>query len=302
MTGYGQAEADWSMRPGHRVVVEIRAVNAKHLELKVKQPFGPSAEREIRRHVDARLGRGRVECSVRIVRSAANADDGSPDQACPAVLDRALEQLLGIEQGAEARGLTLRPASSVEVARYLDVVRAQTSEAESGAPEFLGALVDRALVEVESMRVREGAALEGALAEIFDELEGVVDQIRAACAGDGARALELIVERLRQLSASSEVVDDIDPDRLAREAALVAARGDVAEEFARIASHLTQARQLLAAAAHTGQGKTLDFLSQELMREVGTIGSKVRDHGASSLVIAGKTCVDRIREQAQNVE
>ena len=94
----------------------------------------------------------------------------------------------------------------------------------------------------------------------------------------------------------------VDRERLAQEIALLVVRGDVSEELARIASHLEQARAVLAQPAQVGQGKTLDFLSQELNREVTTIGSKITSHAGSAVVIAAKGTIERIREQVQNVE
>src|SRR5690606_39637737 len=94
----------------------------------------------------------------------------------------------------------------------------------------------------------------------------------------------------------------IDRERIAQELALLVVRGDVSEELARITSHLGQARGLLGAPAEVGQGKTLDFLSQELLREVTTIGSKITSHAGSAVIIEAKGTIERIREQVQNVE
>ena len=80
------------------------------------------------------------------------------------------------------------------------------------------------------------------------------------------------------------------------------ARGDVAEELARIASHLTQLREVVGSAAAPGQGKTLEFLAQELLREITTIGSKITSHDGSRIVIEAKGTIERIREQVHNVE
>jgi uncharacterized protein (TIGR00255 family) len=94
----------------------------------------------------------------------------------------------------------------------------------------------------------------------------------------------------------------VDGEQLARELALVLARADVSEELARARAHLVQAREVIAAEAGPGQGKTLDFLAQELVRELTTAGSKVADHEGARSVIAAKGTIERIREQVQNVE
>jgi uncharacterized protein (TIGR00255 family) len=113
-------------------------------------------------------------------------------------------------------------------------------------------------------------------------------------------ALLARLDRLDRLDMSA--TGGVDRDRLAQELALLVVRGDVSEELARISSHLEQARSVLAAAPEVGQGKTLDFLSQELLREVTTIGSKITAHAGSAVVINAKRTIERIREQVQNVE
>ena len=92
------------------------------------------------------------------------------------------------------------------------------------------------------------------------------------------------------------------PERVAQEVAVLVQRGDIEEELARLASHLVQFRGVLTAPAQVGQGKTLDFLSQELFREITTIGSKITSHAGSAAVIAAKATIERMREQVQNVE
>jgi len=110
-----------------------------------------------------------------------------------------------------------------------------------------------------------------------------------------------VTARLQELCTrlGTEVVDR---DRVAQEIAVIVARGDVAEELARIASHLAQLRETVAGPAASGQGKTLEFVAQELLREVTTIGSKITSHEGSRLVIEAKGTLERIREQVHNVE
>jgi uncharacterized protein (TIGR00255 family) len=107
--------------------------------------------------------------------------------------------------------------------------------------------------------------------------------------------------RVRELCDAASVPAP-DEGRIAQEVALLAAKSDVSEELARIASHLARFDETLAAPAAPGQGRTLEFVAQELVREVTTIGSKIGSHVAAALVIDAKGTLERIREQVQNVE
>ena len=118
---------------------------------------------------------------------------------------------------------------------------------------------------------------------------------------EAERIGERVAARLAELTARAGA-PHLDSARVAQEVAVVLARGDVAEELARVGSHLGQLEGALNAPAAPGQGKTLDFLTQELHREYTTMGSKVTSHEGSRIVIEGKAIIERIREQVQNVE
>jgi uncharacterized protein (TIGR00255 family) len=168
------------------------------------------------------------------------------------------------------------------------------------APEFIDELTDEAIGKLVAMRAAEGGSLEQVLTAAFAELERQVAVIRDSLDGEAERLLAQLVVRSNAVLARVDA-GSVDRDRLTQELALVLARGDVAEELARIASHLGQARAVLAANPEPGQGKTLEFLSQELLREVTTIGSKITSHTGSAVVIEAKRSIERIREQVQNV-
>lgn len=304
MTGFGVADRSWPER-GVRVRVELRSVNSRFLEIKLRQPFGVAVEHELRRAVEARLGRGRVDVSVRIEGAGEVADD-------PLVaigIDRArIESVLAalgtLVDAAYQASFQVSHPTSLDLLRFLiSPGSAKPSAAESidQAPEFLVELVDEALGRLASMREAEGEALRATLAKLLDELEAQVGEAERSLVGERERLHDQLVERCDAVLARA-AAGSLDRDRLAQEIALLVVRGDVSEELARIASHLGQARKLLAAPAEVGQGKTLDFLSQELNREVTTIGSKITSHAGSAVVIAAKGTIDRIREQVQNVE
>ncbi len=307
MTGFGVADRSWPER-GLRVRVELRSVNSRFLEIKLRQPFGVAAEHELRRAVEARLGRGRVDVSVR-TEGAGELGEGPADPLVAIGIDRAsIEPTLGalatLADSAYQASFQVSHPTSLDLLRFLltsGPAKGSATEAVDAAPGFLVELVEEALAKLAAMREAEGEALATTLAGLLDQLEAQIAEVERSLAGEGERLQDTLRERCDALLARVDA-GALDRDRLAQEIALLVVRGDVSEELARIASHLEQARALLRAPAQVGQGKTLDFLSQELNREVTTIGSKISSHAGSALVIAAKGSIERIREQVQNVE
>lgn len=306
MTGYGaarRAQADGAETgdAGATVEVEIRSVNGRFLELKSRQPFGPAVETRLRKRVEARLGRGRVDLWVHLRREA---EEGSPELvgvgAERSRLEESARALAVVREILVSNQLEVGPVNPLELLRFSAQLREQ-SGTRLEAPPFLEDLVDEALDRLVAMRETEGESLRGVLAGLLDVLAEQTDRLQTVVEADGPRLAHDLRGRLGQ---AVETLGGAAPDpaRLAQEVALVVARGDVAEEFARIASHLEQARGVLAGPAESGQGKTLDFLAQEFFREVTTIGSKITSHDGSGIVIEAKRTVERIREQVQNVE
>lgn len=297
MTGFGAAGsvvevAGQPMRLG----VELRSVNQRFLEVKIRQPFGGAAEQALRRRIEARLKRGRVDALVNL-QGAGGAGLG------PADVERIAEVLVQAQQvEAQARRLGLpepAPFSALDVLRL--VAARAGGDGPIAAPPELDALVDAALDALCTMRDQEGAALAAAIAEQAAILQQHAATLDAGRAGEGERLVTRLRDRIGGLCEAAGVSPP-PPERLAQEVAALVQRGDIEEELARIASHLEQVRAVLGAQASPGQGKTLDFLAQELFRELTTIGSKITSHTGSAVVIAAKGCVERIREQVQNVE
>lgn len=307
MTGFGVAERAWPER-GLRVQVELRSVNARYLELKLRMPFGAAVEHRVRRLAEARLGRGRVDLAIRVD----GADTSSPAGGDPLAalgIEREkfatiLEALASIRDQAHRGSFQVSHPNSLELLRFLMSSapdRGPGSAPAQEAPGFIDELVEEALERLVAMRVAEGDALAEVLTAALAELERQVVQIEASLGGEAERLLAQLVSRCNAVLARVDA-GTVDRERLAQELALLLTRGDVAEELARIASHLAQARAVLAAAPEPGQGKTLEFLSQELLREVTTIGSKITSHTGSAVVIEAKRSIERIREQVQNVQ
>ncbi len=161
--------------------------------------------------------------------------------------------------------------------------------------------VGQALDALLMMRVTEGAALETVLAGLLDTFEAQVAALREELAGEGDRLAAKLCERVTAI-ISRAGGEPLDPSRIVQEVAVLVQKADIAEELDRIASHLQQMRGVLAAPAKSGDGKTLDFLCQELFREIATVGSKISSHRGSGIAVEAKGTVERIREQVQNVE
>lgn len=275
--------------------VELRSVNQRFFEIKIRQPFGAAAEQELRRATEARIGRGRVEMLVHL-QPAGGGEVAGLDRAR---LAETLAQIRELTALATQSGVELAPVGALDLLRHL--AGARPGEAPQERPAALAELLTEALDGLCGMRAREGEALAQVLGTLLDELAGQAQVLRASLAGEAERVHDRLAEKIAALCARADVSPP-GPERLAQEVAMLVQRGDIEEELARLASHLDQFRGVLTAPAQVGQGKTLDFLSQELFREITTIGSKITSHAGSAVVIAAKSTVERMREQVQNVE
>lgn len=306
MTGYGAASQAWDA-PGRgrvRVDVEARSVNGRFLEIKLRQPFGTPLEPKLRAVIERHVGRGRVEVSVFVRRDAAT--DTENDPLAGLGLD-AQEVATVAAAAAETRriateaGLEVLAPTSLEVLRFCGGIKGGRSDDKPDVPPFVDDLIDGALRDLVAFRTQEGASLEATLRELSTQLAEATQSLIELLPPEAERIQTRVAARLAELTARAGA-PSLDASRVAQEVAVVLARGDVAEELARIDSHLGQMTSALDAPASVGQGKTLDFLTQELHREFTTMGSKLTSHDGSRIVIEGKAIIERIREQVQNVE
>lgn len=297
MTGFAQARIErdgWSLR------INLRSVNHRFLDLHLRMPDGFEVfEPRIRLAVRNRLRRGHVDVNV-YYEPAGPASVEVNREVADAYM-KAVEELRG------RFGVKTEP-DVIALFRLPGVVAAPgvTSELQSEeTQERLGAQVEacleQALGRLESMRRSEGQALAGEMqglltriAETTAEIESLAQRVRPAF----ARRLEA---KLSELLSTAQ----IDPARLAQEAALLAERSDVTEELARMRSHVEQFRKLLAGAGEAG--KKFDFLLQEMQREANTLLSKTPGVESEGLAITTfalevKSDIEKLREQAQNVE
>jgi uncharacterized protein (TIGR00255 family) len=288
MTGFGRASVDVDAGQG-RLRVEIRSVNHRGLDLKVRAPQ-PDAfcEAEIGRAVRAAVERGSVMVHIREEAQSTRAGHAGIDEARARKVHGALERLrveLGIVQ----------PVGLDTVAAFMSTGGAGGLEGEA-LWENLRPGVEKALAELVATRKREGAALAEDIGGRVTHLRALVAQIRTAAAALPERFARRIEERLASLRGQP----GFEPGRVAQEAALMAERLDVSEELVRLDTHLQHLTELLRAAGAVG--RKLDFVVQEVGRELNTIGSKAQDAGVAGLVIESKAELERLREQAQNIE
>jgi uncharacterized protein (TIGR00255 family) len=287
MTGFG---AGHGAAGGEELDVEVRSVNHKFCEVKVRLPRELAAlEIEIAKAVKERLARGGVEVAVRRPGPGAGLAP-RVDVALAESYARAFHEIqarLGLP-GA----VTLADVLGADGVVRLEERTVTADAAREAVRRGLGAALD-ALAE---MRAREGEALARDLAARLDLVEASVARVEALVPQVVEHHRARLAERVLELTRGVA----LDPARLAQEVALLADRTDVTEEVTRLRSHLAQARALLSLAEPAG--RKLDFLVQEMHREVNTIGSKAQSAEIAAIVVATKAEVERMREQVQNVE
>jgi uncharacterized protein (TIGR00255 family) len=289
MTGFGAAAGD---APTARIAVEVRGVNQRHLDVRIAVPreYAPW-ERELRERVRGEVERGRVDVTV----------------ARMPVAGRRRYQVTVREElaaryveAARALGRRLRLPGSVALADVLrlpdlfDVV--ERSPDLAGELPVLRVALGRALRSFTREREREGRHMRRDMTRRADAVARIVRRIRVQLPVVQREVARRAQERLARLTAGAGV----DAARVAQELAPVAERGDVTEELVRLESHLTALAAALRGTA--AAGKRIEFLLQEILRELNTTGAKAADAQTSGWVLEAKGEVEKLREQVQNVE
>ena len=287
MTGFGRAEARGG---GVAVTVELKSVNNRFRDINLRCPREYAAlEPRISALVKSRFARGRIEVYVRRVAVAGNTEI----QINKAAAEEALLALRGWAQ--EMEGIDDR--ISLEFLASLPGVIVQGEREADPTSEWglVETAVEGAIEHLAKMRNTEGAALEKDLSLHLKKIHALLSQIVEHSDGIANRLSLRLMERLNRL-----VGDRVEESRLAQEAAIQADKADVSEELARLASHFDQFGEALEQRGPVG--RRLDFLTQEMNREINTIGSKAVDAEVSGLVVDMKSILERMREQVANVE
>jgi uncharacterized protein (TIGR00255 family) len=289
MTAFGRAE---EIVEGNAFAVEIRSVNGRYREVMVRMPsqFLPLEDR-IKKLISTKISRGRVEVSIKMKNGSRTVADVGVNVPLAKAYYAALCELsdtMKIEGKVELQTLLSMQGIIIPVEPEEDVERTWS---------VLALCVNEALKGVEAMRISEGMA-------IYQDFEGRIQCVEKELLRLKELASTVLTQghlRLKERIAKlTQGAVEIDPDRLAQEVALLADKSDITEEIVRAESHLKQFRSIVEAEGPAG--RALDFLLQELNREVNTIGSKGGDAQLSQIVVTLKSELEKIREQVQNVE
>lgn len=281
---------------GHEWVWDLRSVNGKGLDLRLRVPdWIEGLEPLLRADLQRQVARGSVSLSLRVSRDSAA--EAQP-RLSPAHLSGALAAMSAVEAAALASGVTLAQPTAADVLSIRGVMEAG-AEVEDHAPLRAALMADFAplMQDFQASRAAEGAAL---AALVAGQLERIADLVAQAGVGAAARreaAPQALREAVARLMGAAEGLDEA---RLTQELALMAVKSDVQEELDRLAAHVEAARALMAEAGPVG--RKFDFLTQEFMREANTLCSKAQALALTRIGLDLKTVIDQMREQIQNVE
>ena len=285
MTGFGSGRAEVN---GFSVYAEISTVNRKQLEIRFSLPRELSAlENELRKQVQSALSRGMV--SVRISKSSLAGEASGINRDRVAALIAAAREL-GNEFNINGE-LTM-----AQIMTMPGVFDDSASEVPEDMKSAAVSALDNALKALNAMRKTEGEALKQELAGRLELLESM----REALLPHTAAIESQIKQRLLDKLAGADLPVDVQDERFLKEVLYYADKADVTEELTRLSSHFTQFRNFLNGAP--GGGRSMDFLMQEMFREITTLGNKAGSGAVAEIVVKFKTELEKIREQIQNIE
>jgi uncharacterized protein (TIGR00255 family) len=287
MTGFGRAAGSVV---GLEIAVELRTLNHRYRDLRLFVPRSWMAlEVPIEAFLRQRIERGRVECVVRFGRGGSAGEPQLDIERARKYL--AIYRMLAAEVGASA------PPDLAWVLGIEGVVVAQDAPEDFGqAQADLERLLAVAFGALDRMREEEGRKLRAELAQRLARVEALGAELRQSLPGEHQALAARTAERIRALAGEA----DVSEERLAMELAVLAERSDVTEELVRFRSHLDQFARLLDQSGAVG--RELDFLLQELNREVNTLSAKIRSAVLAQIGLALKSELEKMREQVQNVE
>jgi uncharacterized protein (TIGR00255 family) len=290
MTGYGEARCKLD---GRSAWVEVRTINGRYFKLTTKcldayNSLEPDIEQVVRRQIR----RGSVQITLRVERPRSNDTSGIN----AALLDGYRQQLLTLFQQWRVDD-PLPYGALLALPGVISEQSVSSAELSEDWP-LIETTLEAALLNLASMRTKEGAAMAADLAENCRQIAAELSQVelRVPLVAESYRTR--LIDRLQKTLEQYQVT--LDPADLIKEVSIFAERSDISEETVRLRSHLEQFDQLLK--AEESSGRKLEFLTQEMFREANTIGSKANDVTISRHVIDIKTAIERIREMIQNVE
>ena len=288
MTAFGRGEA---VADGYRFTVELRTLNHRFCDIRIKLPRRyTDFEEEIKRKLSSQFSRGRIEVNVVADETLDKVQHLTVDTELAETYKRLLLDLkdkLGIEAGLRLDTLL----------HFRDIfVFKEDEESRGQAWKVMETALDQGLKQCIHMRREEGSAIEADFNARLNQLETLGSEIESRAPLVVLDVRERLQKRIEELLGQGE----LDESRLAQEVAILAEKSDVTEELIRFKSHLQQFGNLLDASGP--RGRQLEFVLQEMHREINTIGSKANDVEIGQIVIQIKTELERFREQLQNVE
>ncbi|NII08706.1 YicC/YloC family endoribonuclease [Luteibacter anthropi] len=283
MTAYASAE---SAGPSGTLTCELRTVNHRYLEISPRLPDDlRSFESALRERIATRLSRGKVDVTVRL---RGEAGSGDALRINGTMLSRLSELALDLEQRFPRMSIEF-----TELLRFPGVLQQPESDADALQAALIDVL-DRALDALADTRGREGSKLGEILRERLDGIEKIVSDVRGWLPEIRAALRARLETRL------ADIRQPVEPGRLEQELVLQVTRIDVDEELDRLATHISEARRVLALKEPIG--RRLDFLMQEFNREANTLGSKSVDSRTTNAAVELKVLIEQMREQVQNIE
>jgi len=288
MTGYGRGEA---IGAGRKFIIELKSVNHRFCEIVVRLPKNMlQIEDRIRKQVQSCISRGRIDCYFTVEETGPKNVLVKVDKCLVTAYYKAMKEMLN----------ELEAPQEIKLEHLLALPGVFTVEDSIGDLEDFWPIVEQALNQslfaLQEMRKIEGTRLKADLQLHIERIEQLNKEIESRAPLVVEEYRERLTQRMQELIPGGV----LEPLRLAGEAALFAERSNIAEEIVRIYSHLNQLR--LSAEEEEPVGRKLDFLVQELNREINTIASKASDLKISQLVMEVKSELEKIREQIQNVE
>lgn len=291
MTGFGEAERD---TPAGRLRAEVRTVNHRFFSSNLRLPSAfERHEPAIRDWLRQELQRGHINYSLRL-----ESAEGSVDEPRFQLNEARARQYLRVLGDLKSRLELPGDVDVAMLARYSDLIEREDIDRVDVPEDAIRGVTVEAARAVVGMREVEGRRLHDDLEARLDAIEAAMERVR------GRAPSRLMAERDRLRIAVRELTDGagIDEDRLTREVALLAERWDISEELVRLRAHIDLFRSLLDADSAEPVGKRLSFVVQEMLRETNTIGSKANDAAIEHEVVTIKNEIERLREQADNVE
>ncbi len=287
MTGYGRATVDMD---GRQLTVELKSVNHRFLDLNFRMPRSLGfLEEDARKLISKKLSRGHVDVFATYRNLREDAKQVTVDRALLAAYQKALDEVKSATNLKDDRTL-------LSVSRLGDVLSiAEADEDQQALRELMKTTMALALSEMSAMRAREGKALAKDILARVDALETLARQIEERYPETLQEHLAKMRQRVSELTEAG-----VDEQRLLQELAIMADRSAISEETVRLASHIQQVREI--AQLKEPVGRKLDFIVQELNREVNTISSKSQDIPITNMVVQAKAEIEKMREQVQNIE